>query len=106
MNTFNLEVNPLPETNFPADAAICEGDSVTLDAGSHAAIIWFDGDSVQYKTVDTSGSYSVLIQDSNLCSNRDTVEMFWRALPVVNLGDDTTICDTSSVSPRCRSGIC
>ena len=71
----------------PNDTIICEGSSITLDAGTHPLnpiYIWENGDLTQTRTVSTSGVYSVKVQNNIGCYDRDTVVVTVHPDPVVN----------------------
>ncbi|MGE0077227.1 MAG: immunoglobulin domain-containing protein [Bacteroidales bacterium] len=92
-------VNPLPTVNLDDDRAICQGESVTLDAGNDGATyLWNNGET--NKTVNTTeqGIYSVSVTDANGCVNSDDIQVTVNPLPAVNLGDDKAICQGESVT--------
>jgi len=67
-----LIVNLLPTVNLGADT-ICNGCSIILDAGSFTSYDWSTGATTQTITVDTTGTYSVIVTDANGCINADTI---------------------------------
>ncbi len=69
-----LTVNPLPTVNLGADTTICNGCSITLDAGAgFANYNWSTGDSAQSIIVDSTGTYAVQVTDTNGCKGGDTI---------------------------------
>ncbi|TND09612.1 MAG: hypothetical protein FD123_969, partial [Bacteroidetes bacterium] len=93
-DTIAVVVNALPAPALGADVIQC-GGSVTLNAGVFASYAWSNNDSTQTSTVSTTGSYNVLVTDSNGCTNSDTVMVTINSLPVVALGADITQCGGS-----------
>ena len=64
-----ITVNPLPVPTISADGplAFCSGGSVTLSSSSANSYTWSTGAGTQDITVNTSGSYTVTVQDANGC---------------------------------------
>ena len=58
--------NPIPELG--EDQTICEGASVVLDAGAFESYLWNTSATTPYISVDTAGTYSVLVTDINGCT--------------------------------------
>jgi hypothetical protein len=105
-DTVAVTVLPKPEVNIGEDVVICGEGSVELDAGNEgAAYLWSTGETSQTVTIaEAAGSGMktvwVEITNDNGCTNTDTVEIDFAALPVVNLGYDTSFCaqDGSSIT--------
>ena len=91
VNMFELSVDL-------ADASVCLGDSVVLDATSGsptAQYLWNTGDSVSMIVTSSAGIYGVVITDTTLgCAVSDSMSLVVNALPVVDLGMDMTFCDS------------
>ena len=69
-----LTVDQLPTVNLGADTIICNGCSITLDAGAgFANYNWPTGDTTQTIIVDSSGTYTVQVTDANGCVGGDTI---------------------------------
>ncbi|MBL0341721.1 MAG: T9SS type A sorting domain-containing protein [Bacteroidetes bacterium] len=76
-----------------ADTALCQGDTLTLDAGAgFSSYLWSDASLLQTLSVSASGTYFVDVVDSLGCTANDTIEIIINPLPVVDLGNDTTFC--------------
>jgi hypothetical protein len=76
------------------DRSTC-GATLNLDAGDYTAFLWSTGDTSRSTIAASSGSYSVLVTDSNGCTGKDTVEVSLLSVVQVDLGDDTTQCGGS-----------
>jgi hypothetical protein len=102
-----ITVNPLPVVDIGADTSICEDQTSTLDAGFGSFYFWSTGDTVQ--VIDYEGSMGsdtvfVFLQDANGCLGLDEMEITVWPLPVVYLGEDTTICKESSITLDAGTG--
>ncbi len=95
--TYNSDLNPYNDTitktitiwgapalNLGADTAICDGDSITLDAGSGlTSYLWSTGATEQTILVKAANQYGVVITDSHGCTNNDTINVSINPLPNV-----------------------
>ncbi len=80
------------------DVNSCDGQAVVLDANVPGAVyLWSTGAFTQTILVSTTGSYWVTVT-YNGCVQHDTILVIFNPLPLINLGNDTTICTTSSVT--------
>lgn len=86
-----ITVNPTPIVNVGNDTSVC--GSITLDAGNPGATyMWCDGSTTQTIMFAASGTCAVAVTDSNGCSASDTITVTVNPDPVVNVGNDTTVC--------------
>jgi len=78
--------------------AICPGSTVALNAQNvGAAYLWNDNSTGQILNVSTAGTYYVTVTSSNSCKKADTIQVSMAPLPVVNLGNDTSICAGNTI---------
>ena len=100
--TVFVTVNGLPivvaNTN---DDTICFGEPVILTGTGANSYLWdnnvFDGAS--FNPI-SSNTYTVTGTDLNGCSSTDQITVYVYSLPVISLGDDTTLCeDTFMIAP-------
>lgn len=70
--TQTITVTGSTRVNLGPDTAICEGTSVTLNAGAGSSWIWNTGINVQTITVRTAGPYMVNVTNG-ACSSSDTI---------------------------------
>ncbi|MEO0582462.1 MAG: RHS repeat-associated core domain-containing protein [Bacteroidota bacterium] len=71
-DTVDLVVNPLPaQPTIVASSALtfCTDDSVSLSGPAGFAYLWSSGDTTQTITVDTIGSFTLTVIDSNGCES-------------------------------------
>ncbi len=98
-DSIELTVNPMPDVNLGNDTSICKGESVTLDAqNSGFEFKWNSGETTQEIFITTAGEYSVEVFDSIGCADTSKMNLTVNELPVVNLGNDTIVCDGESVT--------
>jgi gliding motility-associated-like protein len=91
----SIVFNPLPTVSLGNDTAVC--GSIVLNAGfPFAGILWNSGNTGQLETAGTSGLYYVQVTDANGCTAADSVNVTIHALPVVDIGNDTSICGATS----------
>jgi hypothetical protein len=92
-----VTVNALPVVNLGADTTRC-GGSVTLNAGNTgSSYLWTNASTTQTVTASESGTYGVLVTDANGCKASDTVIVTINSIPVVSLGNDTSVCSPNTV---------
>lgn len=79
--------------NLGPDQNLCDGNSATLNAGNgFANYVWSNGANTSTISVGVGGQYSVTVTNSAGCSDRDTINLTLNPSPVVDLGNDTTLC--------------
>jgi hypothetical protein len=84
-----------PVNNLPAVSNLCAGTTITLNAGNAGcAYIWNTTETTQNIDVSSSGIYTVDITSPDNCVLHSSTDVVDRALPVVDLGNDTAICPT------------
>lgn len=97
-----ISYNTLPAVDLGNDTAYCAGTpfSLTLDAQNPgAAYNWNNGAAVtQTYTAAAAGTYIVTVTDTNGCQGTGSLTVTQHALPVVNLGNDTSYCAGNTLS--------
>lgn len=89
--TINFIAPPAVEI---ADANVCTGTTVTLDAGPDAEYyVWNTGATTQSIDVTTSGTYVVTYFANPTCYVTDTATVVVNPLPAVDLGTDGIACE-------------
>jgi gliding motility-associated-like protein len=93
-----ITVNPMPVVNLGKDTSFCKGGTHTLKAGNNGFnYLWSTGANTQEITVNQSGTYEVRVFDAIGCADTSKIKIVVKELPVVKLGNDTTICATAFV---------
>jgi gliding motility-associated-like protein len=96
-DTINIAITPAPVVELGADTSICSYNTIQLDAtNAGATYVWNTGATSSSITVNTTGQYSV-IASLNGCSTKDTIDVTVTPAPIVNLGNDTSICENRSI---------
>tara|TARA_B100000683_G_scaffold277914_1_gene340599 strand:+ start:756 stop:7997 length:7242 start_codon:yes stop_codon:yes gene_type:complete len=103
-DTINVTVNALPVVDLGNDTAVCVGDSITFGGPTGGSSVWNIGEKTDSITVGSAGIYVLVNTDANNCVDSDSVVLTINALPVVDLGNDTTICPDSSLTLNAIGG--
>jgi hypothetical protein len=91
-------IHPKPAVDLGPDINECvdAGAVRVLDAGvqpNTPQFLWDNGSTSQVRAVNTSGTYMVTVTNQYTCANSDTINVQLRKNPVVQLGNDTTVCN-------------
>jgi gliding motility-associated-like protein len=81
-----------PTSNLPMDTTFCEGSILTLTLDQPGQ--WSTGEMAASVQLTTPGTYNVLLTNGP-CAVTDNFTVYMTLLPVVNLGEDTSICEWS-----------
>src|SRR6202008_3034580 len=99
-SVFSGVPNGSATVNLGNDTTLCNGQSLTLDAGNPGATyVWQDGSTAQTLTVTQTGTYSVAVNAGGCNTSHDTIQVtFTNGNVNVNLGNDTAICSGQPLS--------
>ncbi len=98
-DTVTITNLPAPTVSLGADAELCAGASLTLDAGNAGSTFtWSTGATTQTISVNSTGTYWVDVMGANGCKSRDSIIVSPKTSPVVNLGADRDICSSDSIT--------
>ena len=87
-----------PVVDLGPDTTLCSG-SLTLDAGNPGdSYSWNTGATTQTIVVSSPGTYWVTVTDALGQTDSDTIEVYLGAPITVDLGADTTICGSGSLT--------
>ncbi|MEO0405132.1 MAG: hypothetical protein AAF193_09705, partial [Bacteroidota bacterium] len=95
-----IEVNPSPTISVNEDAAICAGESISLEANGTGELEWDQGlgsESIIQVTPAETTTYVATATNEFQCSTEAMVTVEVLDLPEVNAGDDMAICAGESV---------
>ncbi len=95
--------NPTPA--ITGNLSICNGSSTILDAGSgYSSYNWSSGGSSQTISVNTAGTYSVTVTNSNGCSGTASVTVIQSSNLTPTITGGLSICNGSSTILDAGSG--
>lgn len=87
-----LTMYTYPVVDLVPDTALCQSQSLELDAGNVGLnFSWSTGENTQTIVVTTTDDYSVTV-DNNYCFTSDDVTVIFNPLPINNLPADTMMC--------------
>jgi len=100
VQSMTLEINENPTSNLP-DQTYCAPDSALIVAAPWNKYLWSTGATGNQITVTSSEVITLIVKDLKECSGYDTVEIVINPLPMIDLGNDTTICinETLTLDP-------
>lgn len=88
-----LNVYPLPSFSLGNDTVLCENQQLHYDFNLQGATYqWSTGNTSNAETIDLPGTYWLQVLQ-NGCAAYDTLKVWSLPAPVVNLGNDTTLCE-------------
>jgi gliding motility-associated-like protein len=98
VDSIKVTMLDIPSVNLGKDTAICETETLVLNAFSSTAssYLWQDGSVNSSYNVNASGIYIVAV--TNACGAvRDSIVVTVKASPLFSLGKDTTLCGSASI---------
>lgn len=98
-DSINITIIPTPAPNLGNDTFFCEGIHYNIDVSNVNAsnYLWNTGTTASNISIDTTGLYWVSTSFPNGCSTYDSVHIIFHPFPVINIGEDTTICEDSQI---------
>lgn len=105
IGTVTVAPNPLPPANAGVDVAICQGNSVTLNATGGNSYSWAPalglsntGISNPVANPVNTTTYTVTVTDANGCVASDQVQVTVNIPPTPTISPNSSICDGQSTS--------
>ncbi len=97
IDTINVSVTTPPHFSLGNDTVLCEMDVLTYNFNlPNVSWLWSDGSTQNNYTIYKPGMYSLAVTQAG-CSVADTVQVAYKPLPRVNIGNDTTLCAGNSL---------
>lgn len=97
-DTIEVEINSGPNFSLGADKTLCYDDSVKLNLPFPVAeSFWSNGATSPEIFVKTPGLYWVRVSHDFVCYNTDTILVSLVEQPLLNLGNDTAICENTNL---------
>jgi hypothetical protein len=98
-DVINVTFHPSPIIELGSTIQLCEEETVVLDAeNAGATYLWNTGATTQTISVNTAATYSVVVTTAFGCDASDAVVVNVVANPVVDLGDDLTVCSDAIIT--------
>jgi len=93
-NMVSITKHPIPTFTLGNDIILCEGEKVIIGTSVTAdTTLWNPtGEETKFITVNTEGNYALKLSNFPGCAYRDTVHVTVLPIPVIDLGNDTTLC--------------
>jgi trimeric autotransporter adhesin len=100
VSVITLNVNPLPPVFAGNDVVVCQGSGVILNASGANSYTWSGGVSNNVSFTPSVGTitYTVTGTSLNGCVNTDQVLVTVNSLPIVNAGNDFSLCEGQSAT--------
>lgn len=91
-----LIVNPLPSYIKTADTSICMNKNVLIKVSTtNAKVLWKDSVNLTssfIRNISKDTKYYFTITTNNKCSSKDSILIFAKPNPILQLGNDTSLC--------------
>lgn len=92
-----VTINPVPVVEIGGDQSICPGSAASFNATTPgASYLWQDGSTAPTYSTAAQEPVSVTVT-VNGCSTTDQAQVIVLPVPVVQLGNDTTLCEGASL---------
>jgi gliding motility-associated-like protein len=92
-DTINVYKRPLPAFTLGNDTTLCERQQLAYNFNLAAATYtWNTGNTQAQQVIDQPGTYWLEINQQG-CHRRDSVSILYKPIPLVSLGNDTTLCE-------------
>jgi hypothetical protein len=96
-----VTVNPLPASpviSTGGPTALCQGNTVTLTSSAAASYLWSTAETTQSISINSTGNYSVTINDANGCSSTSNpVSISVNPLPIATASNTGSYCPGNSI---------
>ena len=91
ITTLDVRQPALP--NLGADTTLCGADAFVIASNiGDVTYNWSTGSTDSTITVTDAGNYSLTVTDADGCQNENAIQINYNPYPVVELGNDTTLC--------------
>lgn len=88
-----IKLNPVSTFSLGADTTLCTGNPLALTVTpAFTKYLWSNGSTSKSINVSTGGIYWCEATNSSGCAFRDSINVTFNPSPVINLGNDTSLC--------------
>lgn len=104
-DAITIGTSTLQQVGLPGDTSICAGSSLTIGPSiAGTSYTWSTGQTSQNITVSAPGTYTLEMLSNGTCLGRDTFVLGNVPLPLLALGNDTTLCPGQSLALNANPG--
>ena len=96
-DTIEVSFFAFPVVNLGNDTSFCQEEPITLSTDSTSALLWSNGSANASIDVSVSGIYW-LEASNGPCSTRDSIVIVINTTPIIELGNDTVVCQGESIT--------
>ncbi|NNV56222.1 T9SS type B sorting domain-containing protein [Limnovirga soli] len=97
-DSITITVSPLPVIELGPDTTLCQNTVLSFNFNqAGTSYLWNDGNTLGNYTISSPGNYAV-IATANGCATKDSIVVTYKPLPIVTLGNDTTLCITDMLT--------
>lgn len=93
-----------PIVNLGNDTLVCPGELILNAANNGCSYLWNNGSTQQTLAVNNAGTYAVSV-NKNGCIKSDSINISFKPLPLAFAGNDTSICQGSSIALSATGGV-
>lgn len=95
---FEAFFKPLPVYDLGNDTTLCDGEALSISlAGSGDSYLWSNGSTMDNIIISKADTLRVSVTQ-NGCSKQDEIKVTFKPNPIVNLGNDVTLCQGEILS--------
>jgi gliding motility-associated-like protein len=96
-DTIDVQYKSLPNFSLGADTILCQANLVLNAAVNGASnYLWNNGSTSSNTTASQTGTYWADVTKEN-CTYRDSINVMFKPYPIVNFGNDTTLCEGATM---------
>lgn len=106
-DTISVTVTNALQAQITGNNIVCIGDTATLTASGGSVYNWSTGETNASISVSPTENttYSVTVSSGSTCVDSTTVLVTVNQLPVVNAGNDSSICEGTSITLTATGGV-
>jgi len=97
-DTINIIEYQPTEFSIGNDTVICPETDINLQLNINGNYLWSDSSIINNFNINQAGIYWLKFSNLNNCVSYDTIYIFERFLPEINLGNDTLLCEGENIT--------
>jgi gliding motility-associated-like protein len=91
-DTIHVIYKPIPQFNIGRDTILCNNKILNINESvPGSTYLWNTGSTSSSINIQTPGLYWLLVDEAG-CTKRDSIIITTKPTPILNLGNDTTLC--------------